>query len=147
MGAKRKLTKYKEIGIDTNCFIYLFEQHPKYEPVCRRLFNLAGQGKLELATSIITVAEVLVKPRLEGNKELELTYNKVFQATPNLEIFSLDYSIANQAADLKAKYGINLADAFQLAVCWEKGVKVFLSNDRHLTKVSEVEVLLLDDFV
>jgi predicted nucleic acid-binding protein len=146
MGAKG-LTRFKKIGVDTNCFIYLFEENPKYEPICRQVFNLAGQGELDLVTSIITVAEVLVKPRSEGNRELEFIYNKVFQATPNLEIFSLDYLIANRAADLKARYGINLADAFQLAVCWENEIEVFLSNDAQLKKVKEVKVLLLDEFI
>lgn len=39
-------TELERIGLDTNIFIYLLEDHPKYAPWCASLFNRMNVGKI-----------------------------------------------------------------------------------------------------
>lgn len=42
-------------------------------------------------------------------------------------------------------YGISLTDAFQLAVALQTRCDGFLTNDRQLSRVRELNILLIDD--
>jgi len=143
---KKQLLKTKLVGIDTSCFIYLFEQNPQFEPLCRLIFNLAGQGKITLLTSIVSVAEVLVKPKQKENQKMLETYQSIFLESPNLRVAQLDFPTACLAADLKAKYSFGLADAFQIAACMQNNAKLFITNDKKLKAVKEIKILILKDF-
>lgn len=47
---------------------------------------------------------------------------------------------------MRAKYSIRTPDAIQIAVGIIYGATKFLTNDPDLKKISEIEVLVLDDF-
>ena len=143
---EKQLLKAKFIGIDTSCFIYLFEQNPQFEPLCRLLFNLAGNNKISLITSVISLTEVLVKPKQKNDQEMASNYQSIFLETPNLRVCQLDFSSACLAAQLKANYNLGLADASQIAICQQNGAKIFVSNDIKLKKVKEIKVLILKDY-
>ena len=57
-----------------------------------------------------------------------------------------DRVTARRAAKLRARHRLSLADAFQVASCLQLGATAFLTNDRRLRRVTELEVVLLDDF-
>jgi len=40
---------------------------------------------------------------------------------------------------------LHLPDAFQIAVAIREGCEAFLTNDRRLTRVTDLRVLVLDD--
>ena len=59
---------------------------------------------------------------------------------------SIDERVATRSAEIRAKYkGIKLADALQLAAAIETGCDTFLTNDKQLKQVSEINVVLLED--
>lgn len=49
------------------------------------------------------------------------------------------------ASDLRAKYAIRTPDALQIAAGLSLGATGFLTNDGRLKRVTELEVLLLDE--
>jgi PIN domain nuclease of toxin-antitoxin system len=51
------------ITLDTNCFIYYFEDNEKYSIKLERIFNRIQDGLLQGNMSIISFLEILVKPR------------------------------------------------------------------------------------
>ena len=54
--------------------------------------------------------------------------------------------MAETAAQIRAKYsGIKAMDALQLASAITSGCDVFLTNDKQLRQVNEIQVLLVDD--
>jgi len=53
--------------------------------------------------------------------------------------------IAEQAAELRAEYGIKTPDAIQIATGIFGGAAIFLTNDGKLEKVDEIEVIVLDE--
>jgi len=54
--------------IDSTVFIYLIEEHPKFQPLILPLFRQADEGKRSLTTSSLTLPEVLVVPYPTGNR-------------------------------------------------------------------------------
>ena len=68
------LGKYKLLGLDTIGFIYHFEKNDYYLPFTRALFSSIEAGNLRGVTSIITLLEILVKPKKEENDKLVKEY-------------------------------------------------------------------------
>lgn len=137
----------KKIGIDTNIFIYQFESSKKWSKITNEIFQLAEQDYSSLFTSVITVAEVLHLPKAKRDLSLEAAYSLVFQLFPNLHILDLGFESGVIAAELIAKYKIRLPDAFQLATCITQKCDYFVTNDVALSKVKEIKVIQLTEFV
>ena len=135
------------IGVDTMVFIYHFEDHPDYSHVTEKIFEAVESGKYNAVTSVITLIEILVKPKRDGNHVAVKDYRDLLLTFPNFKIFDLDMKISDIASDLRAKYGIKTPDAIQIATTMHAGSKSFITNDDSLKKVEEVKVFLLDDLV
>lgn len=135
------------VGVDSSVFIYTFEQHPQYEPFCRVLFKRLDEGVLELATSVVSISEVLVRPFERRDAEVIALYDQVFSQLPHLKIAPIDYHTAKLAAHLRAAYHILLPDAYQLAAALSGKATLFVTNDRALKKVSDLKVVCLKDYL
>lgn len=135
------------IFLDTPCFIYLFENHPKYHDIVRPIFSMLSVNKVVAYTSVITVTEVLTKPYKINSTELIHKYNEAFFQMPNFEIATPDYNTAVKAAKISAKYNFSLPDSYQLAMCIEMGCETFLTNDKQLKKFKDLEVITLDELI
>jgi len=142
-----KTIRDKIIGIDTMVFIYHLEDHPDYSHLTERIFEAVEHGKYNAVTSVITLIEILVKPRRDGNLAVAKDYEDLLLTFPNLKILNLDLKISDIASDLRAKYVIKTPDAIQIATTICGGSKSFITNDDSLKKVEEVRVILLDDIV
>ena len=64
-----------------------------------------------------------------------------------ISIISLSGAIAEDAAWIWGASGIGLEDAVHLATARASGATAFVTNDRRLRRVNEIEVVLLDDFI
>lgn len=148
MGALEEfLARHKQIGADTMVFIYHLEDHPTYAPLTQSIFEAWEEGRNCGVTSVITLLEVLVKPKQEGNLEAAHDYRELLTTYPNLSIVDVDLTLADLASDLRAKYGIRAPDALQIAATLQAGATVFITNDEQLKCVTELEVMLLDDLL
>jgi predicted nucleic acid-binding protein len=74
-------------------------------------------------------------------------YEVLLANYPNLVIAALDRPTARRAAELRADYRLRPADAWQVAACLEQGATAFLSNDRELRRIADLQVWMLEDFV
>jgi predicted nucleic acid-binding protein len=61
----------------------------------------------------------------------------------NLEIVPTSTVIAERAARLRATYKLRAPDAIQVATALQMGAGFFLTNDRQLQVITELEVLVL----
>ena len=59
----------------------------------------------------------------------------------------IDVALARRAVALRAQYGMRVPDAVQIAAALEGGSTLFVTNDRRLRKVREIDMLILNDFV
>jgi len=139
--------KGKIIGLDTMVFIYHFEENQLYSPLTFSIFESLEKGNFNGITSVLTLLEILVKPKKENNLLLTERYKLLFETFPNLQVKELNENIADIASSLRANYNINTPDAIQIATSLEAKADIFITNDATLKKISEIKVLLLSEML
>jgi predicted nucleic acid-binding protein len=65
------------VALDSAIFIYLIEQHARYAPLLRPLFEHIDRGDIPAVTSALTLLETLVVPYRSGNPELAARYEAI----------------------------------------------------------------------
>lgn len=135
------------ICIDTTPFIYFIEKNEKYHDVLRSVFLEIDNGKIEAITSTITLLEVLVHPFRTGNEALAEESREVLLYSERLTTFEILHEVSELSARLRSKHGIKTPDAIQIAVGVLYGASIFLTNDPILKRVSDIKVLVVDDFL
>ena len=145
MNVDEALGGIRLVGFDTPPFIYFVERHPTYVAVLHRVFQRMNAGLLDGITSVITLAEVLVHPKRTGDQQLEEVCKELLLRGQGLRVLAIDPAIADVAADLRARYTIRTPDALQIASALVAGCQTFLTNDADLRRVTELQVLALDE--
>jgi predicted nucleic acid-binding protein len=141
------LRRHERIGVDTPIFIYHLEGTTHLAGLAEvALKELAG-GAFTGVTSVLTLMEIAVKPLQMRRPDVAEEYEVLLANYPNLVIAALDLPTARRAAELRAEYRLRPADALQVAACLEQGATAFLSNDRELRRITDLQVWMLEDFV
>lgn len=141
------LSSYKRIALDTNIFIFAFEQHPDYGKIVKTILDKVEEGELEAVASTITLTEILTKPFREGNDMLEKRYRLLFTHFPNLALVPVDISVAERGAYLRGKYGIKTPDALITATAIVSKAELFITNDKTLKKINDINIISIDDLL
>lgn len=137
---KKNLNKFKRVGVDTNFFIYYFQKHPHFGPVVKNVLSLLSENQAMLATSILTMTELL---SFKASEILITRLERDLMLMANLQLIEVDNEIAREAARIKREYEFTLADAIQLATALENNVEVFITNDKKLQHFKELKIILL----
>lgn len=135
------------VGVDTSIFIYFIEEHPRFLPLLDPLFEDADAGRRELATSMLTLLEVLVVPYRVGNRVLADRYEALLTRSRGIRLIGLEREQLRAAAQLRAATGIKTPDALQLVAALTAGCSTFLTNDRRLPAISGLRILQLQSYV
>src|SRR5205807_2715038 len=114
------------LGLDTPPFIYFIEQHPSYLTVVREIFRRVDSMAIAGYSSVITLTEVLTQPKRLQNSTVESEYRNLLLDSRNFHLVPIDYSIAESAASLRARYRLRTPDALQLAAALTLGCEAFL---------------------
>jgi predicted nucleic acid-binding protein len=139
------LARHDIVGVDTAPFIYLWEQHPRYLPLARELFRHLRQPQVQGITSVITLIETCIHPQRQGRFDLVQAYENSLLHSQQIRMLPVDAALARRAVILRAAYEIHVPDALQISAALESGATLFVTNDRRLSKVQEIEILLFDD--
>jgi predicted nucleic acid-binding protein len=142
----RGISEGQMIGIDTMVFIYHLEDHPDFSTITERLFDAVEKGKFHAITSLITLLEILVKPKKEGLTKVVSDYRDLLLTFQNLKFIPVDLRVTDLASTLRAKYSIRTPDAIQIATAIAEGAAAFITNDDQLKKVNEIEIVLLEEW-
>lgn len=135
----------KVVFLDTAPLIYFIEGNSTYQPILASLFDFNDKGGFAFVTSTVTLIEVLVKPLREGQTGIAQQYRDILTNAPGIEIVDVTAAIAEQAAQLRAKYNLRTPDAIQLAASIEVGADYFLTNDNRLKLVNEITVVTVSE--
>lgn len=136
----------KKICIDTSPIIYFIEKHPLYHKLVHPLFAEINTSSIEAITSTLSLLEVLVLPFKTNNRKLAEKYREILLNSKGFLTFEVNNEISELSARLRAEYNIKTPDAIQIATGIHYRASIFLTNDPILKKVSEIKVLVLDDF-
>ncbi|MCX7201603.1 MAG: type II toxin-antitoxin system VapC family toxin [Burkholderiales bacterium] len=127
--------------VDTAPWIYLLQDHSEFAPRFEGLFAEAEEGRIELALSTITLAEILTGPYKAGEVALAKRYEK---ALTSYQVLPFSAAVAIQAAQLRAQYGLKLPDAAQLATALDMGAAALVTHDRDFSSVQGLPILYGD---
>lgn len=136
--------KFKRVALDSNLFIYQFENNPKFIKYTIPVFEKLIENKLQAVTSIISVIEALSYPSPKGVLD---KIKEAFITIPNLEIFDVNYDIGVQAAKIRRTNKFRLPDSIQLATALYSKSQAFITNDRRLKKFKELPIVLLREVI
>lgn len=140
------LRAYQTVALDTPVFIYHFEKSKHYFEATKEIFSrLDKDDDFTAVTSVITLLEVCVKPIRESRQDLVNEYTQKLLYDHKLTTLAIDGSIAQKAAEIRAKYGIRTPDALQIATAITAQADIFITNDADLKGIEEIEVLILKD--
>ena len=141
------LKRHAVVAADTMVFIYHLQEHPRYVEATQRILESWERGSPRGVTSVISLAEVLVKPLRDGNEAAAAEYLRLLTSFPNLELIELDRQIAEAAARLRAAHGLPLPDMIQVATAVSRGATGFVTNDPGFRRVKDLDVLVLDEAI
>ena len=125
-------------------FFYI-EERGLYVDLLDPFFAALAQGRFRVVTSTVTLLEVLVHPLRCGDEALAHQYNDILLSSPNIFTLPVTYAIAQEAAELRARYALKTPDAIQLATAISHSATIFLTNDRDFPQVGEMQMLRLMD--
>ena len=135
------IVNLKTVGLDTNVFIYHFENNPDFAPFTRKIFSLMWDGTLKASTSVISIIETLSFPAPDG---VVKNLREAFGTIPNLRVVDIDQAVAVEAAKIRRKYKFRLPDSVQLATARISHAEAFITNDQRLKSFKSLRVIILN---
>jgi predicted nucleic acid-binding protein len=141
------LARHRLVALDTSIWIYHFEESAVYGKAADSVLDAVEHARVEAVASELVLLELLVAPLKKGAQDTADEIELTLLHFPNLQLVPVTRTILVRAADLRARYGLRTPDAIMLVTAIESGATLAISNDSGWRKVSEVEVLLLDEVV
>ncbi len=130
----------KRVYIDANIVIYGMEGFARYREILSLFFKNISTGSQSALTSELTIAEVLVKPLLDGDQPARQRYERTLVSRGSFTVAPVDRRTLVEAALLRSRHRIKLPDAIHLSTAIVTGCEVFLTNDLRLASVGRVQV-------
>jgi predicted nucleic acid-binding protein len=127
--------------VDSAPIIYQLENHPKFAPIFKPVFEAHDKGLARFAVTTITLAEVLAGPLGNGDQVLAERYKATLKSW---FVVDLDADIAESAARLRSALKMKLADAVQAASALAVGADAMITHDRDFSALKDLKVLGVD---
>jgi len=137
----------KIIFLDTAPIIYFIENHPQFSDIVEVFIEQLDQGNIQGIISPVTVAECLVNPLKNKDQKLQQDFVDFMLRQKSIRLKETDVNISIKAAQITANYNLKLPDALQVATAIIAGCDSFLTNDKKLSRISELQILVISDFV
>jgi len=141
------VTKAQRLCFDTNALIYLLEGVRPYHAWVDRLFSDMEQMGRQVVLSVVTEAELLVRP-LRENDLGKIARIQVTTDAPNVSVVATSRQIAREAAAIRADIDIKLPDAIIVATAIATDCDALVGNDsRCAGRVKAIPYIYLEDAI
>ncbi len=140
------LTGHQRIGLDSNVLIYLIETRGPVADAAAAIVDRIAEGQTLAVLSAIGLVEILGGPARAGDARMFELTAEALRDLP-ISIIPLNGAIAEDAAWIRGASGIGLEDAVHLATALAAGATAFVTNDRRLRSIPNLDVIYLDDLV
>ncbi len=134
------------VYLDANGLIYSVERIEPYRALLEPMWQAVQEGDLTVVSSPVLVAEALVKPMRDGNREIEEQYREVF-ASGAISLLDASYEVFEDAARLRAETGLAIPDALHAATALRAGCSLFITNDDDFRRVEGLPTAILRDLL
>ncbi len=138
------VAQHARVSIDSNLLIYLMENDPKRAEIAGAVVDAVAADRIQGVMASVGIAEVLTGPARFGDGA---AFEHAAAAIRDMgfRIIPMDADTAEDAAWIRGRTGLGLADAIHLACARAADATAFVTNDRHITSSPQLEVLYLDD--
>jgi predicted nucleic acid-binding protein len=125
-----------KVYLDTNVFVALVESaDAALQEAIWGLFSSSEHMNLDLVTSELSLAELLVKPFELGSDALASAYLDILQPVKRLYVVPVTREVLLAAAQIRSvEKSIRLPDGIHLATADHQSCNVFLTADRALAQ-------------
>ncbi|MCB0190160.1 MAG: PIN domain-containing protein, partial [Caldilineaceae bacterium] len=117
--------------LDSNCLLYYFGGQQPWQNNLHPIFEAKDQGRVQLVTSSVTLAEVLARA-YNPNEENQLlnAIRRYFEIVPVLDKTGIDAARIRQGTKLSVK----TPDALEMATATQTSATLFITNDEQLIR-------------
>ncbi len=136
-----------KIYLDANCFIYSIERIDPYREILDSIWQAASVGEVGVATSELTLLEVLVKPLKVGDITTATIFRTVLRHSPDVQMYPITQGILEEAAKLRATIGLRTPDALHAATAILNKCTLFVTNDSTFRNLRDANVVVLKDIL
>ena len=143
---KEILDGHKNIALDSCVWIYHLENHPGYAALTRQVLEAVEGGSWRAVSSELTLLEILVRPLQLSLPDVADEYELLLSSFPHLSLDSISRDILLQAAEIRALHGLRTPDAIVVATAIAAGATLLITNDRHFSRVSGIQVSCLSEY-
>ncbi len=138
---------FERTFLDSSFFIYHIEDEPRFAPATAHYALNALAKHKTLLTSVVSVMEFCSKPYAINRYDLIERF-RAFLHEFKIPTYEIDWVIADGAAQLRGKYkSLKGLDALQLSTARQHQCDAFLTNDKRLRQISELNVILISDLM
>lgn len=145
MKVQAALQQVNRLFLDSAPVIYYVDMNPAYFAIMDELFNSIESNLIRVVTSPVTLAECLILPIRQNNPSQQQLFIDIITAQDTADFVEITSAIARQAAEVRARYNLQLPDAFQIATALATGCDTFLTNDAQLKRVSDLRVVVISE--
>lgn len=133
-----------KLFMDACCIIYLIESQQEQGRKTRLLVDEALKSNGQLVVSRLSFLECRVLPLKSKNSVLLNCYDQFFKL-PGLQIVELNATVIDIATELRANHpgSLRTPDAIQLACAITSRADQFLTGDKKLATIQEVNVTVV----
>ena len=132
----------RRVYIDSNIFIYAFENYREY-PECGDIMRGLVESELDGVTSEISFIEILPKPVHGGRVDLADAYLRTMTEAAGLALAPVSRDIILRAISLRAAARLNSLDAIHISTALETNCDVLLTNDLRLRPPPQMQAIYL----
>ena len=127
--------------MDSAPIIYVLDGHATLGPAYLPLFEAVAAGRNRVVVSTTTVAEVLGGPLRHGQEVLSARHRHMMTRSAGWRAVDLTVDIAEHAACIRARHGLKLPAAIQVATALAVDAFALVTHDRDFSASSELPIL------
>ena len=140
------MIEFKRVFVDTSLFIYLLEDNKEYGDKVAHFIKYCATSEISLSTSTVTYMEFCVKPYELARHDVIRIFETLLTEL-DFQLQEVTLPVADTAARLRSQYqGLRSMDALQISAAIHCRCDKFITNDRRLKQISEIEIMLIDDW-
>jgi predicted nucleic acid-binding protein len=135
------------VYLDTDAVIYSVEKIAPYATLLQPLWEAARDGQFAILTSELTLLETLVKPLRDSDTTLEELFRALLLGSQEVRLAAISQAILDNAAHLRAKYGLRTPDAIHAATALRSESALFVTNDPGYRRIAALPLVVLNDLL
>ena len=135
---------HRLVALDANALIYVLEDSEEFGARARAAVDALDDGVLAASMATVGQVEILAGPSRIGDASIfEHTADEI--RSIGLTLVPLTIAVAEDAAWLRGRGGLDVADAIHVASARAAGATALITNDRRIGAQAGLEVFYLDD--